>query len=368
MELKVDKSVLQREMSLLAGIVEKKTTIPILTNILIEVLGEKTVSMCATDLDVSLESACTAEVIRTGSVVVSGRKIFDIVRSLPEGEMVLSKEENDWLRVVSGSTQFKVVAQAKEHFPSTPRFTGGAVMLEGSVLGNLINRTICAITQEESKYSLNGALFSSSQGKVQMVTTDGHRLAIASCQLSKETEDFKVIIPKKALSELAHIAISGDEIIEFGKDENHLYFKAGQRNLTSRMIAGQFPNYELVIPRTNDKTIVLDGEVTAQAIRRVSLMADERSHGVVFEIKRGQIEITSKTSEMGEAKETLPVKYDGDTIRVSYSANYLLDFFSSMGAGEAIIEFKDDQVPALMRPAEPGRFEHKYIIMPMRLG
>src|SRR5712692_41988 len=203
MQFSVSKNSLLKELNLLQGIVEKKSTIPILSNVLIETADSK-ISLVATDLDVSLQTECAAESSRPGSIVLQARKLFDIVRSLPEAEISFTKEDNDWVKVVCAASQFRVVGQAKEHFPSTPKSEKGGVMIPSPVMNGLINRTAFAITQEESRYALNGALLLLNEGKLQMVATDGHRLSLASSNIADDrTDNLRVIIPKKTLIELA---------------------------------------------------------------------------------------------------------------------------------------------------------------------
>jgi DNA polymerase-3 subunit beta len=373
MEFSLNKSVLFKEMSLLQGVVEKKNTIPILSNVLIETVNESTISLVATDLDVSLQTECVADVSRPGSVVLQAKKLFDIVRNLPDSEIHFVKEDNERVKINCGSSEFKIVGQAKEHFPSTPQSNETGLAIEASILHNLIGRTIYAITQEESRYALNGALFLLEGNRLQMVATDGHRLALASSALEESSalngaDSLRVIIPKKALSELAKLTASSDETLDFKKDDNHLFFRIGRRQLTSRMLAGQFPNYELVLPKNNDKIVPLNSEKLAQAIRRVALMADERSHGVKFELSKSTLNITSQSADVGEAKEVIAVDYDSNKLGIGFNAQYLLDFLNVVATEEINLELKDEQSPALMRPAQDAKFDYRYVVMPMRLA
>jgi DNA polymerase III subunit beta len=369
MRFSLSKTSLLRELNLLQGVVEKKNTIPILSNVLIETLGESLVSLIATDLDVSLQTECTADVSHPGAIVLQARKLFDIVRNLPDAEINFSKEENDWVRISCGASEFRIVGQAKEHFPSTPGLKDGGQMIPANALHDLISRTIYAITQEESRYALNGALLLLADGKLQMVATDGHRLALAAFALEGSTdEQVRVIIPKKALGELLKLTSGGEGALTFAKDENHLYFKLDQRLLTSRMLAGQFPNYDLVLPKNNDKLIPLNTERFAQAIRRAALMADERSHGIKLDLSSGKINLTAQSADVGEAKEVIPVDYNGDAVNIGFNAQYISDFLSVVGTEQVALEIKDEQSPALLKPAGDGQYDYRYVVMPMRLS
>ena len=367
MRFSVGKNVLLKELNLLQGIVEKKSTIPILSNVLIETVNDCTISLVATDLDVSLQTECTAESAKAGSMVLQARKLFEIVRNLPDAEINFAKEDNDWVKVVCASSEFRIVGQAKEHFPSTPKAEKAGVTIPATVLHGLINRTVFAITQEESRYALNGALLLFGEGRLQMVATDGHRLALAASNLESGGEPFKVIIPKKALIELAKLTAGAEEDIEMSRDENHLYFEVQSRHLTSRMLAGQFPNYDLVLPKNNDKSISLNADKIAQAIRRAALMADERSHGIKIDLANGKLSITSQSADVGEAKEMIPLEYTGDGLSIGFNAQYMLDFLGVVGTDEVLFEFKDEQSPALLRPSGEGEADYKYVVMPMRL-
>jgi DNA polymerase III subunit beta len=372
MKFSLNKTALLKELNLLQGVVEKKNTIPILSNILIESANQSLISLIATDLDVSLHTECAADVSQPGAIVLQARKLFDIVRNLPDADIHFAKEENDRVRISCGASEFKIVSQAKEHFPSTPQVAQSGFSIPAGTLNNLISRTIFAITQEESRYALNGSLIMISGGNLQMVATDGHRLALASSSFDQPSstgsaDELRVIIPKKALTELLKLTVGLDESLQFSKDENHLYFDFGQRRLTSRMLAGQFPNYELVLPKNNDKSIPLNTERITQAIRRAALMADERSHGVKIELSNGQLNITSQSADVGEAREVIPVDYTGDSMTIGFNAQYLQDFFNVVGTEEVVFELKDEQSPALIKPAGDGQYDYKYVVMPMRL-
>lgn len=371
MKFSLSKNALLKELNLLQGVVEKKNTIPILSNILVETTNQSLISLVATDLDVSLNTECPADVSQPGAVVLQARKMFDIVRNLPDADIHFTKEESDRIKINCGASEFKIVGQAKEHFPSTPQAGGSGFSIPANVLNNLISRTIFAITQEESRYALNGSLITISGGTIQMVATDGHRLALASSSFEQSSsgaaEELKVIIPKKALTELLKLTAGVEEPLQFSKDENHLYFDFGQRRLTSRMLAGQFPNYELVLPKNNDKSVPLNTERIMQAVRRAALMADERSHGVKVELSNGQLNITSQSADVGEAREVIPVDYTGDGMTIGFNAQYLQEFFNVVGTDEVIFELKDEQSPALVKPAGDSQFDYKYVVMPMRL-
>jgi DNA polymerase-3 subunit beta len=380
MEFSVGRARLLAELNLLQGVVERKNTIPILTNVLIEAVApspgneDSKIKLLATDLDVSIETECAADVAKGGSVVIQARKLFDIVRSLPDSDVAFVKEENEWVKITCGASRFRVVGQLKEHFPSIVKQTTPGMLLPAAALYKLIVRTIFAITQEESRYALSGALFLVAGSAVSMVTTDGHRLSFVTCGLDfqdgeerTQEHDARVIVPKKALTELQRLTMGSEDAIEFAKDENHLFFKIGYRRLTSRLLSGQFPNYEMVVPKNNDKKVAISVEKITQAVRRAALMADDRSHGIKMEFDDGRLVITSQTADLGESKEEVAIDYKEAKLAVRFNALYVLDFLNVVDGEDITLELKDDQSAVLFKPAEQGACEFKYVIMPMRL-
>lgn len=379
MEFTIEKSDLLKELNLVQGVVEKKNTIPILSNLLITSDGSSRISIIGTDLDVSLRTAAPATVTSEGAIVVSARKLFDIVRSLPDAPLHVRQEANEWVTIECDRSRFKIVGQAKDHFPAVPEWTEAQYRIPSEVLRTLVGRTIFAITQEESRYTLNGALFRLLGSDVRMVATDGHRLAYvektgvdtAASGNGKASanggEEIKALIPKKTLAELMRLAAESDDLVEFAKDENHLFFRLGDRVLISRMLSGQFPNYELVMPKDNDRSVTIEGARFQSAIRRVSLMADERSRAIKMTLAPERIDITSQSTEIGEAKESMQTDYAGPEVTIGFNAQYIADFLNVAGDGDVNFEFKDGQSQAQLRPSSTDEYDYRYVVMPMRL-
>lgn len=371
MEFSISKSALQRELGFVQGIVEKKNTIPVLSNILIESVGENTIRITATDLDVTIRCETEAEQItKPGSMCVQARKLFDISRLLPDATVKFRKEENDWVTVECENFRSKVAGVSRESFPEVPSFKSAPTKLPADVFKSFIDRTIFAITQEESRYTLSGAKFMLDKTGAKMVTTDGHRLAyVARQDLGKNASNGAIdaLIPRKTLAELTKLTASFEGEISLGADENHIYFEVGPRLLVSRMLSGQFPNYEMVMPKGNDKSIVFDSTLLNQAIRRVALMADDRSHAIRFHLAPNQLQITSQNAEEGEARETVATDYNGEVAEIGFNAQYLQDFLNVVGDGQIAFEFKDGNSQAQLRPASEADYDYKYVIMPMRI-
>jgi DNA polymerase-3 subunit beta len=371
MEFSISKNALQKELGFVQGIVEKKNTIPALSNILIESVGESTIRIIATDLDVTIRCEAEAEEIKVpGSMCVQARKLFDISRLLPDAIVNFKKEENDWVTVKCENFRSKIAGLPRENFPEVPSSKSAPMRFPAEVFKSFIDKTIFAITQEESRYTLSGAKFILDKTGAKMITTDGHRMAyIARQDLGKNGsgEALDALIPRKTLAELTKLTASAEGEISLGADENHIYFEIGPRLLISRMLSGQFPNWEMVMPKNSDKSVMFDGTQLNQAIRRVALMADDRSHAIRFHLVPNQLQITSQNAEEGEARETVATDYAGDETEIGFNAQYLQDFLNVVGEGQVAFEFKDGNSQAQLRPAAAADYDYKYVVMPMRI-
>ena len=370
MEFSIGKNALQKELGFVQGIVERKNTIPALSNILIESVGDHTIRLIGTDLDATLRCEAEAEVQTQGSLCVSARKLFDIARVLPDATVNFRKEENNWATVKCERSNFRVAGVDRESFPEIPNSRTATVKMPASVFKTFIDRTIFAITLEESRYTLSGAKFILDGSGARMITTDGHRLAYIERKDLGEgaiTENLDTLIPRKTLAEVAKLTASHEGEISLGADDNHIYFEVGPRLLISRTLTGQFPNYEMVMPKGNDKSAVFDAAALGQAVRRVALMADDRTHAVRLHLVTGSLNITAQTAEEGEAKETIATEYDGDELDIGFNAQYLQDFLNVTGEGQVAFEFKDGNSQAQLRLVSDTDYDYKYVVMPMRL-
>ncbi len=371
MEITVSKFELLRELTATQGVVERKTTIPILSNYLFEASGDK-LSLTATDLDLSLRTACSAKVKKEGSCTIPARKLHDYVKLLPDADITIKLLENHWISIRCGRSNTKMVGMARSNFPTLPVFpTAGVVKIPAQVLRGMIAKTGFAIANEESRYTLNGALMVLKPESITMVATDGHRLA----HIERSGEKFegvsgelKTLIPKKAMDELKSLLDSTDaESIEFAKDESTLYFRIGPRLLTSRQLTGQFPNFEAVLPKDNTKSVTLPGNDLGAAISRVAQFADERSRAVRLRMEKGELKLSASSTETGESEDTIETSYQGDSLTVGFNAQYILDFLKAVGAGDVKLEFKDAQSAGQLRPADSEDYKYRYIVMPMRI-
>lgn len=363
----VSKSVFLKELNSIQGVVERKNTIPILSNLLLET-NDGGISIKGTDLDLSIITGCEAEIKKPGAICVQAKKLFEIIRALPESEIEVKCTEQDQVLLTCERSKFKLVGLSKENFPEVNSFAGPFTSLPASLMNTFINRTVFAITNEESRYALNGAKFELSELGVRMVATDGHRLSfIEKVDKFYEGEKVDVLIPRKTLSELTKLSAEANGVLEFGKDDNHLYFKVDKRLLCSRTLSGQFPNYELVLPKDKRTPVVFENARLFSAIKRVALMADEKSHSIKFELTDGQVRITSQAADIGESEDILTTDYSGPAITIGFNAQYLLDFFSVIQDGDVIFDLKDSSSQVQLRSALESGYDFRYIVMPMRL-
>jgi DNA polymerase-3 subunit beta len=371
MEFTIKKSELLRELNLTQGVVEKKTTIPILSNVLLEVAGAQ-LRISATDLELGLHTNCPVKGKKDGSGTVPAKRLLEIIRSLPEADVRFKLLENHWVQLTCERSAFKLVGMAKDNFPALPSIPKALATIPAQVLTTLIQKTIFAISTEESRYTLNGALLLLKPGSVSMVATDGHRLAIieTDTQVAGISSELRALVPKKAMGELARLLAESEEdaSVQFGKDEGHLFFSLGERVLISRMLTGQFPNYEAVLPRENNRVVELDKDLATAAIRRVALLADERSRAIRLQVDKDRFEVFSSGGEYGEAHEALDAKYEGEPLQIGFNYQYLLDFLNVVGDGGKVrLELKDEQSAGQLRPAGEETYRYRYVVMPMRI-
>jgi DNA polymerase-3 subunit beta len=373
MELVVRKTDLLRELQLFQGIVERKNTIPILANVLIEAAGDE-VKLLATDLEVGLRSKCAASVAKGGSLTLPAKKLYEIVKALPETDVRIEEDRNG-VKVAADRFDSRMQTLPREDFPTLPDASGSYnATLPRPVLRHMVSKTQFAITGEDTRYFLNGALFILRADSMSLVSTDGHRLALITVPRDggakkgkAAEEEVRVILPRKTLLELGRLLAEGEGDIHYERGENHLFFDIGGRLLISRMIDGQFPAYERVIPKNNDKDIDFEKERLTSAVKRVALLSNERSRAVKFEISKGKVEVTSSSSEFGEASEEIAVDYSGAPLAISFNAQYVLDFLSAVETDTVSLEFKDEMSQAVMKPINPDGYDYTYVIMPMRI-
>ena len=370
MEFTVRKFDLLQELTLIQGVVERKTTIPILANVLVRAEGGE-LHIAATDLEIGLKSVCPSKTTVPGTITLPAKRLYEIVRALPDKEIKFKRGEANWVALTCGSSRFRIAGLPQEDFPALPEAKATVAKIPAEVLAKLIARTIFAISTEDSKYTLSGALLLLKPGSITMVATDGHRLAHVEKpeEMEDVTEEIKVLIPKKAMSELVRMISESVETdrIGFSRDDNHLFFDMGKRLLISRMLTGQFPNYEAVLPRNNDRITTVARDEIAAAIKRVGILSDERSRTVKLALGNGSLEITASHSDLGEAHETMEVDYNKEDLQVGFNYQYLLDFLTTADEPEVSLEFKDSESAAQLRSQPTTDYNYRYVVMPMRI-
>jgi DNA polymerase-3 subunit beta len=379
LEITVSRAELLRELTAAQSVVERKTTIPILSNFLFEASDDK-LTITATDLDQSLNTSCAAKVKKPGACTIPARKLYDYIKLLPEGDISIKLMDNHWVQIRAGRSNTKMVGMARANFPQVPQFpAAGGYRINASTLHNMIAKVIFSISNEESRYTLNGALLVLKAESMAMVATDGHRLA----HIEKTGEPIegisgekKTLIPRKALHELIGLLANMEpakdkapQFIEFADDDQNLFFKVGGRVLTSRKLTGQFPNYEAVLPRDNNKFVIVRSEDLMSSIQRVAQFADERSGAIKIRLEQNELKLSAQSTDAGESEDVIETPYNYDPLVVGFNSSYLIDFLRAIGeTGEVRLEFKDAQSAGQMRP-EDGNEEtrYRYILMPMRI-
>ena len=367
MEIIVRRNDLVKELALVQGIVERKNSIPILSNVLVDARGGE-LQIAATDLDVSIRCGCAAQVVKEGAITLGAKKLYEIARTLPESDVHIRVLPDAWATIDCERVSFKMAGLPKEDFPALPEAkVAKGVEIPADVLRDLIARTAFAITVEDARYYLAGALLVLDKDGAAMVATDGHRLSYARRNaLLKIVDPARVLVPRKAIYELGRL-LEGDEPATFQQVESHLVFVVGGRILASKMIEGQFPAFEKVIALTGNKAVPLDREKLAAAIRRVSLLSSERSRAVKVTLAAGRLELLASSPDLGEARESLQAEYEGEGVEIGFNAQYLLDFLGVVGTEKVVLDVKDHESQGMLKPLGQDEPEYRYVVMPMRL-
>jgi DNA polymerase-3 subunit beta len=369
MEFRIAAEELTKALYRAQGIAERKTTIPILANVLIQ--AKKTgVTLTAFDLDIGLVSEHPAEVVTEGAITLSAKHLFDIVRALPESKVAFKSSSNNAMEISSGATRIKLVGMPADEYPALPKEEkSNLVKIDGKVLLEMIEKTSFAISVDETRYILNGLYFEpGDKGRIKVVSTDGHRLCLVERML--EGADFKlkrgVILPRKGLLELRRLIEEAPEAESFlGFGDTSAIFKKSGLSMIMRLIDGQFPDYQEVIPKQSERVLKLKREDLARTLKRVSLLSDDKSHAVRVEISANKLRIASQNPDLGEAHEETAIEYAGPNVEVGFNARYLLDVLGVMNGEEITFEVADDQSPGVIRPA--GDSSYTAVIMPMRI-
>lgn len=365
MKFVANKANIITELGLLQGIVEKRTTMPILSNVLMKAEKGK-VELMGTDLEVGLRTFFEAEVKEPGSAAVNGRKLFDFIKLLPEEQSIEFSKKDEQMVVRSGESEIKIVTAPEDDFPPIQECSFERnIYWPMNEFKEMIDCVFYAITQEQ-RYYLNGALLSLKKNQLELVSTDGHRLSYTKREFGdmKVDKEINHIVSKKTLNELRKFE---DEKIDFDFDDNSLFFKVNNRVLISRIIESKFPNYQAVIPKDNPNRLSVNKEELVSAIRRVSILSAEKSKGIKFDIKQGELRLFSSNPEIGEARDRLEVDYQGKELEIGFNSQYLLDFLSTVVSEQVRLEIKDENSAVLIKPGDEQKGVYLYILMPMKI-
>ncbi len=371
MEFSVSKADLVRELSLSQGVVEKRTTIPILSNVLVEAREDR-IHLTATDLELGIRSTCPARITKEGAGTLPVRRLLDYVRLLPDVDLSFKFLENNWASLTCGRSRTRIAGMSRESFPELPQMPEVLAEIPVAILSSMISKTIFAISPEESRFTLNGALLLLKNGGAVMVATDGHRLAHVEteAEIPGLATPYRALLPKKAMGEILKLVqeAGSSANIRFAGDENHLFFQFGDRLLISRKLTGTFPDYERVLPKEHRNAVTLPREEVRSAIERVSQFADERSRAIRIQLCPGEVKFYSSVSETGESEESVPADYEGSSVEIGFNAQYLLEFLRATSEEKVSFNFKDPHSAAEIRPAgETDGYHYRYVLMPMRI-
>jgi DNA polymerase-3 subunit beta len=364
-EIRVHRGEFLAELGPMQGIVERKTTIPILSHLLLTAKGDR-LHLAATDLDVSLTSSCGGEVLSEGSLAVGAKKFVEIIRALDADEVLLEREEGNQLAIRAGSSRFKIRGLPADDFPNLPTIDGAeTIAIPLAQLKRMIAKVLFAVSAEESRFQLNGALLKLRPGFAAMVATDGHRLALVETVLEAATTEDQVLVPRKALQEL--LRFESEEPLAFRRGQHHLSFRLGRRELTCRILEGTFPDYERVIAKDNDRLVQVDRRRFAEAMARVALLTGERARGVRLQLEDEEIVISAMNPDLGEALERLACNYRGGELKIGMNPDYMQQFLAAVDTEQVRFELKDENSQCLGLPVDGPDSRYLCVIMPMRL-
>jgi DNA polymerase-3 subunit beta len=368
MKFRIECENLLQGLGRIQAIIERRGTLPILANVLIQAQADG-ITLAATDLEVGVVSTHPAEIEQEGSVTIVAKKLFEIVRELDESEVQITLDEGSRVCIESGAARFSLLSISPEEYPTIPGAEGVTfVQLEASLLAEMIDGTLYASSTDETRYNLNGVHMElSDEGRICFVATDGHRLAKVDKTPPKPVAFLKkgIIVPRKGVAEVRKLCDETEGTVEMGLGEGFLMVRRPGLLLSSRLIDGEFPNYRQVLPPDFRIRLIVEREHLVHALRRIALLAHERSRGFRFVLEGGQLELSASNPDLGEARETLPVDYTGDRFESGFNARYVLDALAAMSAKEVLLELVDELAPAQLRPADDA--DQVAVVMPMRM-
>ncbi|MEW6365352.1 MAG: DNA polymerase III subunit beta [Acidobacteriota bacterium] len=369
MEFTIKKSDIERSLQLLQGVVETKITMPILANILIDAV-DGGLRLRATDLDVGLETFAECEVKSHGSTSVAVKKLYDIVKSLPDGDIQFEKTAESGVVLKGGTSRLRLVDMPVVDFPHLPVFPEDRVVkISAALLSDMFEKIAFNIAPDDLPQH-KGTLFVVRPDSLTLVATDGHRLTHIrktgeSMQLPDDIEEYRVLLSKKAIHTIQRIEADGD--IEFALGENHVFFRMGSKTLSSRLMEMKFPKYEKVIPRDNDRLLKVSVGQLLPAVRTATLFTSDRLRPTLLGLSEEGVTVTALSAEIGEGRVLVPGEYTGEKMEIRFNGQYLIDFLQAAGTEDVRIEMKDPERATLVRPAGPTPYEYFHVLMPIKM-
>lgn len=369
MQFTIEKDVFLKGLSRIQGIVERKNTIPILANVLIE-SDDNGVYLTATDLEVGMKAFYPALTKNKGKITVSAKKLYEIIKELPEKEILFTTKENCWIEIRCDKSLFNIVGLSSEEFPYFPYpQQENFIKIKSNLLREMIDKTYFSISNDETKYNLNGIYFKfSSPDMLSLIATDGHRLSMITRKIAFIDESYQdkgVIFPKKGIYELKKISEEDDSEIYLGFMDNNAFVKKEKTIIVMRLVDGDFPDYTRVIPKNNDKVVILNRNNFFYSLRRMSILSNEKSKGVKISLKQNLVEISSSNPDFGDSQEEIEVSYTGPELSIGYNSKYIMDVLQNQDIDNIELHVKDNLSPGLLKPANDDNY--LAVIMPMRL-
>jgi len=371
MEFIIGKEEIVKGLSRIQSVVEKKVAMPILSNAFLETKGVG-ISITATDLEIGLQGFYPAKILKEGKSTISAKKIFEVVKELPEKEVTFRSMENQWVEILCGKSVFKIMGLPAETFPALPMYEEeGFFSLNGDAFREMIAKTIYAVSTDESRYNLRGIFLIKLSGEkgqgLRMVSTDGYRISLIDRLFEGEIKglDKGILLPKKGMSEVNRLIEEEGERIEVKLKNNNFIVRKEKVVLIMRLLDAEFPEYQQVIPSKTKKHIRMKRESLHESLRRVSLLSSEKTRGVKFHFGQGFLELSSYNPEIGEAKEEISVDFKGEDMTVGFNSRFILEVLGSFSAEEVDLEMEDEKSPAILRPTTDS--QHTCVIMPMRI-
>jgi DNA polymerase III subunit beta len=366
MDFKIEKSLLQKGLSLAAGIADRKNTLPILANVLIRTDGKKKIICAATDLHVTLIAELPAKVDKEGGLTLAAKQFGDIVRGLASDEVHISRTEQNWAEIRNGRSEFKVVGMADREYPKLP--ASGEVKtveIKPSILCEMIGKTAYSVSNDETRQHLAGVLFECDGTRARMVSTDGHRLSKVERDFQGPVLEKGILIPRKGIMEIRRLLEGREKPCEFGVDGSNLVVRADELTLTVKLSDSQFPPYQQVIPKEYERKVFVPRDALLDALKRVSIMASDKTFGVRLSVEKGWLGIEADSPDMGNARERIEIGYQGTPVTVGFNARYFIDFLGELDGPEVQIEVAGELDPVVLRSSDSG--DYLGVVMPMRL-